>query len=230
MSGNGEGTRVTNGSGAHAPGSTSSPARQAGSSNGTNGAVKPSSIDGSWRAETGARGSAPATYMGHDREEVTRLLIQALSGMGYGDIATSLSEQSGYELENPTVAAFRAAILRGSWAEAENLLSGAVFAGNPNADENGLVLAPGSDKTTMRLWMRQQKFMELLEQRETTRALSVLRNEITPLHCDTARVHFLSGLLMCNTPEQLKGKADWDGAAGTSRQTLLSELSSKYSS
>lgn len=229
MSGNGEGARVTNGSGAHPPGSAS-PTRQAAPSNGTNGAVKPSSLDGPWRTEAGARDSGLETYMGHDREEVTRLLIQALSGMGYGDIATSLSEQSGYALENPTVAAFRAAILRGSWPEAENLLSGAVFAGNSNADEDGLVLAPGSDKTTMRLWVRQQKFMELLEQRETTRALNVLRNEITPLHCDTARVHFLSGLLMCNTAEQLKGKADWDGAAGTSRQTLLSELSSTYPS
>lgn len=148
--------------------------------------------------------------------------------MGYGNIAKSLSEESGYQLENPTVAAFRAAVLSGGWAEAEDLLTSAVYAGTSGADDNGLVLARGSDKTTMRLWMRQQKFMELLEERDTTRALSVLRSEITPLHCDTARVHFLSGLLMCNTPEQLKGKADWDGAAGLSRHTLLSELSSEY--
>lgn len=148
--------------------------------------------------------------------------------MGYESIAKSLSQESGYDLENPTVAAFRAAVLNGGWAEAEDLLSSAVFAGGPGEDENGLVLASGSDKISMRLWMRQQKFMELLEQRDTTRALSVLRSEITPLHCDTARVHFLSGLLMCNTPEQLKAKADWDGASGSSRHALLSELSSRY--
>lgn len=228
MSADGEGTRVANGSGAPAPGSTS-PAPQTASNNGTNGALKSSSTNGSWLTETGpTTGSRPTAYMGHDREEVTRLLIQALSGMGYGSIAKSLSQESGYELENPTVAAFRAAVLNGGWAVAEDLLSNAVFAGGPGAEENGLVLAQGSDKTAMRLWMRQQKFMELLEQRDTTRALSVLRSEITPLHCDTARVHFLSGLLMCNTPEQLKGKADWDGASGTSRHALLSELSSRY--
>lgn len=227
MSGDGEGAQVANGSGAAPrPSSTTSP--RAVSNNGTNGALKSSSTNGSWLTETGARtGSHKTTYMGHDSEEVTRLLIQALSDMGYNGIAKSLSRESGYELENPTVAAFRAAVLSGGWAEAEELLSDAVFAGGPGADENGLLLAQGSDKTAMRLWMRQQKFMELLEQRDTTRALGVLRSEITPLHCDTARVHFLSGLLMCNTPEQLKGKADWDGASGTSRQTLLSELSSR---
>lgn len=227
MSGDGAGA-LANGSGAPRPGSTpASP--QAAPNSDTNGALKSSTTNGSWLSETGARtGSRPTTYMGHDREEVTRLLIQALSDMGYEGIAKSLSQESGYELENPTVAAFRAAVLNGAWADAEGLLSDAVFAGGPGADENGLVLAQGSDKTAMRLWMRQQKFMELLEQRDTTRALSVLRSEITPLHCDTARVHFLSGLLMCNTPEQLKGKAGWDGAAGTSRQALLSELSSRY--
>ncbi|SPN97258.1 related to WD40 repeat-containing protein [Cephalotrichum gorgonifer] len=225
MSGDGEGTLVANGSGAHPPPGSAPSARQAISNNGTNGAHKPS-MNGSSHLDGAARSHlAPPTYLGHDREEVTRLLIQALSGMGYQNIAKSLCEDSGYELENPTVAAFRSAIMGGAWSEAENLLSSAVFAGGQDSDEHGLVLSPGSDRTTMRLWIRQQKFLELLEKRETTPALTVLRNEITPLHCDTARVHFLSALLMCHSPEDLKEKADWDGAGGNSRQTLLSELS-----
>ncbi|PKS05340.1 hypothetical protein jhhlp_008714, partial [Lomentospora prolificans] len=222
MSGETGESRASNGATLRSsPGSASPARRNTLANNGTPGRNK-SAVNGSSRAD---RDGVPVTYFGHDREEVTRLLIQALSGMGYQSIAKSLSEESGYELENTTVAAFRSAILRGSWTEAEQLLSRAVVVGEPGATANGLLLAPGSDRTLMRFWMRQQKFLEHLERRETPRALSVLRSELTPLQCDTTRVHFLSTLLMCQSIDDLKARAEWDGAEGTSRQTLLSELS-----
>lgn len=228
MSGETDDARASNGAALHLlPGLASPTRRNNGVStmnNGTASRCKPS-VNGSSRAD---RDGVPVTYLGHDREEVTRLLIQALSGMGYQSIARSLSAESGYELENTTVAAFRNAILRGSWEEAERLLAQAVVVGEPGAGATGLVLSPGSDRTLMRFWMRQQKFLEHLERRETSRALSVLRSELTPLQCDTARVHFLSTLLMCQSIDDLKTRADWDGAEGESRRTLLSELSSKF--
>ena len=61
-------------------------------------------------------------YFGHNREEVTRLLIQALADMGYQTAADNVSRESGYELESPTVAGFRSAVLSGSWSKAEELL------------------------------------------------------------------------------------------------------------
>lgn len=165
------------------------------------------------------------TYLGHDREEVTRILIQALSDMGYHSAADSVSRDSGFELESPTVAAFRMAVLDGSWARAEELLEGAVTSGSHHPG-NGLVLAQGADRNMMRVWLRQQKFLELLERRETSRALMVLRSELTPLCSEQhQKLHFLSSLLMCQSTEDLKLKADWDGAHGSSRQILLSELS-----
>ncbi|KAM7186930.1 WD40-repeat-containing domain protein [Rhypophila sp. PSN 637] len=167
-----------------------------------------------------------STYFGHDREEVTRILIQALSDMGYPAAAESVSRDSGYVLESPTVAAFRNSILDGAWAHAEELLSGAVSTGERLQEGNGLVLAPGADRNLMRIWIRQQKFLELLERRETARALTVLRGELTPLCSEQhQKVHFLSSLLMCQSPDDLKSKANWDGAHGHSRQILLSELS-----
>lgn len=173
----------------------------------------------------------PASYFGHNREEVTRILIQALSDMGYQTAAESVSQESGFKLENPTVSAFRSAVLEGSWSEAEDLLTGATVAGqddNNGEVGNGLVLAPGSDRAVMRFGMRQQKFLELLETRDTTRALHVLRAELTPLHQDTIKLHFLSSLLMCLSTEDLMAKANWDGARGESRKRLLSELSSTH--
>lgn len=166
----------------------------------------------------GSRPGAPATFFGHDREEVTRILIQGLSDLGYHNAAASLSQESGFELEGPTVAAFRNAVLQGDWAEAEALLfgttiedgggvgigDGAYGYGNgkePDRSEKwssgtqqirGLTLAEGANKDQMRFWMRQQKYLELLEQRDLGAALMVLRQELTPLHQDTHALHSLS--------------------------------------
>jgi WD repeat-containing protein 26 len=140
------------------------------------------------------------TYFGHDREEVTRILIQALSDLGYNGAAGTLSQESGYELESPSVAAFRNAVLQGEWAEAEELLFGSsapsTTEGGVSINATGLVLAEGADRDVMRFWLRQQKFLELLEIRDTGRALMVLRSELTPLDQDVGKLHFLSRLVL----------------------------------
>ncbi|KAH8652432.1 WD domain-containing protein [Xylariales sp. PMI_506] len=192
--------------------------------------------NGMHKSITATNGSSksrmPETYLGHDREEVTRILIQALSDMGYQGAAQNLSRESGYELESDMVAAFRTAVLDGAWDEAESLLSSATIAGrrpSDNGRSSGLVLAPGADRSLMRFWIRQQKYLELLEQKDTRRALAVLRTELTPLYQDTQKLHLLSSLLMCQTADDLKARADWDGAYGQSRHVLLSQLSKSIS-
>lgn len=172
--------------------------------------------------------SQSSSYFGHDREEVSRLLIQALSDLGYNSSAERLVQESGYDLESSTVAAFRNAVLRGEWADAEELLFGrpTASAADGVGTSNGLVLAEGADRDDMRFWLRQQKFLELLEARDTGRALMVLRTELTPVYHNVHKLHFLSSLLMCPSDE-LMAKAEWDGAHGQSRHILLSELSSK---
>ncbi|KAI0470833.1 WD40-repeat-containing domain protein [Xylariaceae sp. FL0804] len=190
----------------------------------------PGGANGAHKSAVSMNGSSKTRpldrYFGHDREEVTRILIQALSDMGYHSAAQSVSQDSGFELESPTVASFRNAVLEGVWADAEQLLFGAVVSGEPTRqDGNGLVLAKGADRDVMRFWIRRQKFLELLEQRETGRALIVLRTELTPLYQDTQKLHFLSSLLMCQDIDDIRSKANWDGAEGQSRHTLLSQLS-----
>ncbi|KAI0437697.1 WD40-repeat-containing domain protein [Xylaria telfairii] len=168
----------------------------------------------------------PERYLGHDREEVTRILIQALSDMGYHAAAQDVSRASGYELESPTVASFRTAILDGLWSKAEELLDGAVLSSETRGHSNhGLVITSGADRNVMKFWIRQQKYLELLERKEHGQALMVLRNELASLSQNTQKLHFLSGLIMCQSMDELRSKASWDGANGRSRQTLLSELS-----
>ncbi|ORX92061.1 WD repeat-containing protein-like protein [Clohesyomyces aquaticus] len=195
----------------------------------------------------------PATFFGHDRGEVTRLLIQSLTDLGYHGAAGALCKESGYQLEGPTVASFRNAVLKGDWAEAEELLFGtntydhgggidlgghvgyskswAKSARTPTAARHigGLTLAEGANRDEMLFWMKQQKYLELLERRDLGKALMVLRQELTPLHQDVGRLHALSSLMMCQSAEDLKFQAQWDGASGDSRTLLLSELSKSIS-
>lgn len=214
---------------AYSNGSTASHEHTVATSGVTNGHKPGTAVNGSSGRDGNGRHDIqrPQTYFGHDREEVTRLLIQALSDMGYQTASENVIQESGFELESPTVAGFRSAVLNGSWPVAEQLLTGASYE-TQEEQGNGLVLAPSSDRNAMRFWIRQQKFLELLENRDTTRALMVLRGELTPLFHDTSKLHFLSSLLMCRTTDDLKAKADWDGANGQSRRRLLSELSSRF--
>ncbi|KAI0408065.1 WD40-repeat-containing domain protein [Xylaria palmicola] len=186
-----------------------------------NGSHKPSSA-----ASRILRPRSHEDYFGHDREELTRILIQALSDMGYHAAAQNVSEESGYQLESPTVMSLRTAILEGHWAEAQELLDGATVAGDTGGHRsNGLVLTNCADRNIMKFWIRQQKYLELLEQKEHSQAIMVLRSELTSLYQNTQKLHFLSGLIMCQSKEELRSKANWDGANGRSRHTLLSELS-----
>jgi hypothetical protein len=186
---NGTSRPFSNGSGA-------SPLHKAALSNSANG-TRRSSVVMNGCANTNGHSSGKArspSYFGHDREEVSRILIQALTDLGYNGAAASLSQESGFELESPTVAAFRNAVLQGEWAEAEELLFGGANeeGGGVSISGSGLLLQKGVDANVMRFWLRQQKFLELLEQQDTGRALMVLRMELTPLYQDTAKLHFLS--------------------------------------
>lgn len=211
-------------------------AHRAHATSATNGTVKPSTgvVNGSSRnGKEPARSPTSAIYENLDREEVTRLLIQALSEMGYKDAAESVGRDSGIDLENPTVAAFKDAVLEGEWTRAEQLVDEATFANIEEDREssyaNGLVLASGASKDEMRLHIRRQKFLELIQLRrpgDLERALGVLQTELVPLLRDQPEtLRPLAGFLMCRDFEELMAQAHWDGVQGNSRQILLSELS-----
>ncbi|KAK0557678.1 hypothetical protein OC846_000245 [Tilletia horrida] len=74
--------------------------------------------------------------------------------------------------------------------------------------------------------LQQQRFLELLEAGHNKKALSVLRDRLTPLNYGSERLHQLSSLMVCESPEQLRARARWDGANGSSRRDLLHEIES----
>ncbi|KAF1991176.1 WD40 repeat-like protein [Aulographum hederae CBS 113979] len=195
-------------------------------------------------------------WHGHDREEVTRILIQGLTDLGYHNSALSLSEESGHQLEGPTVAAFRNSVLQGDWAEAEVLLFGSgsddtggvelpggraqspsgISPAANSARRKGLTLKDGADVKEMLFSLREQKYLELLEvaldQKDATLrtpALEVLRCELTPLGQATSRLHAITRAVVFSSSEDLKAQLQWDGAGGASRSRLLSKLSKSIS-
>ncbi|KAL6301773.1 WD40 repeat-like protein [Sparassis latifolia] len=146
-----------------------------------------------------------------DREEFVRLVIQSLRDVGYIESAATLEAESGYTMESPEVSEFRKCILDASWDSAEAAL---------------MRLGVADDE---RLWeakflISQQKYLELLEAQETTAALQVLRNELAPLNVEPDQLHTLSSLMMCSDPDDLRQRAGWDGASGSSRRQLLVNL------
>ncbi|KAK5107920.1 hypothetical protein LTR62_000525 [Meristemomyces frigidus] len=226
-----------------------------GSSPHTNGSAKSSETNGyrtngqSENGQTAVKREHDSTpFFGHDREEVTRILLQSLRDLGYHGAARQLSGESGFELEVPSVAHFRTAVQEGQWDEAEAVLfggegedgEGGVMLGNGNGElrkswtsrgfqnghlQRGLPLAEHADTTKMRFMLREQKYMELLERRELNAALAVLRTELTPLKKEISRLHALSSLVMCQSADDLRRQAEWDGAGGESRNQLLTDIS-----
>ena len=150
----------------------------------------------------------PTDFFGHDREEVTRLLIQGLGDLGYHGAADRLSHESGYEVETPIVAAFRHAVLHGEWSDAESLLfgsnplddGGGVSISNGHSHEHdGLKLVEGANRDELKFRLREQKYLELLERKDLSPALIVLRQELAPLNQDTGKLHTLSRYI-CGPP------------------------------
>lgn len=194
----------SNGSRHHSNGSPQSTLHKSTFANSANGHSSPtngtSSVFRNGSSPTAPRTKAP-TFFGHDREEVTRLIIQGLADLGYQASADRLSQESGFEVESPTVAAFRYAVLQGNWLEAEALLFGSASAEDGGGvsisngethHHTGLKFAEGADQDELRFRLREQKYLELLEGQDLTTALNVLRQELTPLHQDIGKLHKLS--------------------------------------
>ncbi|THU82897.1 WD40 repeat-like protein [Dendrothele bispora CBS 962.96] len=162
-----------------------------------------------------ARVNLPGTLLYEDsnvdREEFVRLVLQSLRDVGYKQAAAALEAESGYSMESSEVGQFKQYILDGLWSKAEASLT-------------RLGLTNEAKLWDARFLINRQKYLELLEAGKTTAALHVLRNEISPLNVESEELHTLSSLIMSTSPDDLRQRTNWDGAAGTSRQQLLADL------
>ncbi|KAK4686064.1 WD repeat-containing protein 26, partial [Tremellales sp. Uapishka_1] len=191
----------------------------------TNGGIKKDKL------ETGKRKRMPI-----DREEVVRLMLQSMRDMGYSQAAEALELESGYILSTRSVADFEAAILGGRWEEALSLLPelGIPLPATSESSSSSSSIASGKTKAngngtpadSARFLISTQKYLELLETNQPRKALVVLRKELAEVTSSPDLLHTLSGYMMCSDREDLYERAAWDGAAGTSRRSVLEDLQS----
>ena len=79
----------------------------------------------------------------------------------------------------------------------------------------------------MKFLLLEEKYMEMLERKESMEALACLREDITPMDFDTGKVYKLSSYMMCNGIDDLKTTANWPGIDGGARRKLMDTLQGK---
>ncbi|CAH0750013.1 unnamed protein product [Diatraea saccharalis] len=158
----------------------------------------------------------PGLRMSQTDQEIVRLIGQHLMSVGLERSAASLMEESGLHLEHPAAATFRQHVLAGDWVKADHDLRALhdLLRDSSSLEPHNLA--------EMKFAVLEQKYLEHLEAGRALDALHVLRNELTPLQHDTARVHRLSALMMCADAAELRARAAWPGPA--SRQQVLLQV------
>lgn len=107
-----------------------------------------------------------AFYFGHNKNEVSRLIMQALIDLGHSEIALEMEKATKLDIELPIITRFRSAVLGGDWDLCESLLAGIQLRHNVYPKYPNFLI-------------RRQEFLELLQQKKTREALTVLRTKIS---------------------------------------------------
>ena len=128
------------------------------------------------------------------REELVRMSVQLLRGLGYKKAAGTLEEEAGVALESTRSSQLKSSVLSGNWDTARQLISS-------TADWHSI-------KKPLLFACAKQQYLEVLEN-DKKAALDVLRIEVTPTAPSPKEIHALSVLLVAGA-----GVRGWDGVKG----------------
>lgn len=118
-----------------------------------------------------------------DRTQYLRLLQQSLSQLGYPTVAEQLEKTSGVPCQSRATSNLQTCVLKGDWDAALKCLDA--------MEDMALALVPHA-----KFHLLEQKFLEILESGDDLAAVKCLRNELTPLGVNIARLHELSRKLV----------------------------------
>mmetsp|Transcript_35390 Transcript_35390/g.87958 ORF Transcript_35390/g.87958 Transcript_35390/m.87958 type:complete len:620 (-) Transcript_35390:32-1891(-) len=160
-----------------------------------NGAASSSPRDGSGLPYSR---NAPDHWEGLPRRELILLILQTLDALGYRNAMDVLESESGMVLEGVDVKSLHESVLKGNWRGVREALSKLNFQDPVGQACHFLVL--------------EQKYLELLYDKQIFDALDCLRSELADACFDaesTDRLHKCSSYLMCQDPDDLQGRAEW---------------------
>ncbi|KAF2901274.1 hypothetical protein ILUMI_04911 [Ignelater luminosus] len=158
-------------------------------------------------------GPGPTVLLDQTNQDIVRLIGQYLKSEGLNRTADSLMAESGCRLDHPAAAKFRQHVMDGDWSKADHDLQ-----------ELKALLGEANNLVEMKFLLLEQKYLEYLEDGRVLDALHVLRNELTPLQHNTARVHQLSSYMMCSSTQELRASTNWEGKGTKSRSILMDKL------
>eukprot|EP00939_MAST-03C_sp_MAST-3C-sp1_P004587 g4587.t1 len=156
--------------------------------------------------------------------DIVRVLLDCLVDLNLTKTVATLEAESTLTARSKLVSTFRAAILDGQWDVSLKVL-------------DRLPLKAGVASNRVRYVILRQKYLELLESLDLEAALACLQKELAVI-CEQVKyyesndssfllgsslrkdLHELASLVLCTTVEELRERARWDGANGTSRQRL----------
>lgn len=118
-----------------------------------------------------------------DRTQYVRLLEQALSALGFADVAKQLELASGIASQPPQVNRLQRAVLAGDWATATHCLSLLDMHGSHTLQEAKFTIL-------------EQAYTEALQAGDSAAALACLREQLAPLGVHPERLHLLAASLM----------------------------------
>nr|CEL67882.1 TPA: WD domain, G-beta repeat-containing protein [Neospora caninum Liverpool] len=128
-------------------------------------------------------------WRGFAKREVVTLVLQCMAELGYHNSVKALEEESGFLLEDPSVAVLHEAVLQGNWTDVYVHLK-------------ALPLRPQVRKACWFLAM-EQKYFETLTSANEEEAIRCLREDLQPAVFDTStsrRLQACSALLMHADP------------------------------
>ncbi|KAL4432403.1 hypothetical protein ABPG77_001702 [Micractinium sp. CCAP 211/92] len=157
------------------------------------------------RETAAAPATHPSTMLGRhgmvDRTQYVRLLEQALSALGFADVAAQLEHASGIASQPAQVNKLQRAVLTGDWATATQQLGLLDVCSSHALQEAKFVIL-------------EQAYTEALRAGDSAAALACLREQLAPLGVHPERLHMLAARLMGS--ECGSGKHDSGGSGGSS--------------
>ncbi|KAL4463085.1 hypothetical protein ABPG74_007086 [Tetrahymena malaccensis] len=126
------------------------------------------------------------------RSEMIRIMIQTMHNLGLSQSAETLQKESSINLDSDILHGFKQSILNAEWNKALEYLE------KTNTDKQSFFKA--------QQLIIQQKYLELLEQKDIENALKVLREELSTLIFDQQYLFKLSSLLICRNSKEMYEK------------------------
>ncbi|KAL1244329.1 WD repeat-containing protein [Trichinella spiralis] len=165
-----------------------------------------------WSSQHGLLKSAGHSRLPDADQELVRIVAQYLRNMGFSETVKVLSLESGCSMENPLATKLREYVFRGHWNRALRTLY-----------DLKVFIEKEEDFVEMQFMLLQQKFLSLVEKGRVLHALKLLRDKMSILKVDRAKLNALSYFVMANSADVVK-HPDYTGGSVSARENLMNEL------